>query len=98
MHYTTYSSTDSTDGIMDDSSTLCMVLTYVDEYKSEEDDLWEIVDRREWRKHIKASWLCALGAKQYFCAVRYLVRMLYYRRLLFSISGWVARVGQNKRN
>jgi hypothetical protein len=42
MHCTTYSSTDSIDsidGIMDDSSTLCMVPTYVGEYKSEEDDL-----------------------------------------------------------
>lgn len=86
MTSTTYDSTDSVSDIV-----------HLWEH-SEEDDLWMIIDRREWREHIKALWMYALGAKQYVCAARYLVRVLYYRRLLFSISGWLARAGQNKKN
>lgn len=94
MTSTTCDSTDSVSDIVH----LWGHPVYVDEYKSEEDDLWMIIDRREWREHIKALWMYALGAKQYVCAARYLVRVLYYRRLLFSISGWLARAGQNKKN
>lgn len=94
MTSTTYDSTDS----VSDTVHLWGHPVYVSGCKSEEDDLWMIVDRREWREHTKALWMYALGAKHYFCAVRYLVRVLYYRRLLFSISGWLGRKGYAKKN
>lgn len=71
---------------------------YYDTHKPEEEDLWLIIDRREWREYLKTLWLSVLGAKQYICLVGFLIRILYYRRLLFPISGWLARAGQNKRN
>lgn len=89
---------DSTDSSTDDGVLFWGHPVYVDEYKSEEDDLWMIIARREWREYLKTLWLSILGARQYICVVGFLVRILYYRRLLFSISGWLARAGQNKRN
>lgn len=68
------------------------------EYKSEEEDLWVSIDRREWREYLKTLWLGVLRMRQYFNIVRFSKCLLYYRRLLFSVSGWLARKGHNKKN
>lgn len=89
---------DSTDNLLSDTAVLCEHPVYVDEYKSEEDYLWVVLDRREWREYLKTLWLSALGVR--YCAhiAECLVCVLYYRRLLISISGWLARKGYNKKN
>ena len=67
-------------------------------YKGEELDLWFIESLREWREYLRVLWLDVLRAKQYLGIIRFSNCRLYYRRLLFSVSGWLARVGQNKKN
>jgi hypothetical protein len=71
---------------------------YADQYKEEEDDLWMLIDRREWREYLKSMWLDVLRLKQYFNVARCSPCKLYYRRLLFSISGWLGRKGYAKKN
>jgi hypothetical protein len=71
---------------------------YADQYKEEEEDFWMIIDRREWREYLKSMWLDVLRMKQYFNVARFSNCKLYYRRLLFSISGWLGRSGRNKKN
>jgi len=68
------------------------------EYKSEELDLWMVIARKEWREYLRALWLDVLGAKQYLNVIRFSKCRLYYRQLLYSVSGWLARVGKNKKN
>ena len=69
------------------------------QYKDEvEECLWMLIERREWREHLKAQWLKVLRMKQYFNAMQFSKCMLYYRRLLFPISGWLGRKGRNKKN
>ena len=71
---------------------------YADSYKEEEEDFWMIMDRREWREYLKSMWLAVLKMKQYFNMARFSPCKLYYRRLLFSISGWLGRKGYAKKN
>lgn len=81
----------------DDSSYICPT----DDGIREKTKLWRKLlksEIKEWRKYLKALWLKALNSKRYFNAVQFLKGVLYYRRLLFSISGWLARNGHNKKN
>lgn len=72
--------------------------TIIDQYKEMEDDLWMLIDRREWREYLKSMWLAVLKMKQYFNVARFSPCKLYYRRLLFSVSGWLGRKGYAKKN
>jgi hypothetical protein len=71
---------------------------FTDQYKEEEEDFWMTMDRREWREYLKSMWLAVLKMRQYFNVARFSLCKLYYRRLLFSISGWLGRKGYAKKN
>jgi hypothetical protein len=63
-----------------------------------EEDLWQTVDRRIWKEYIKALWKEVLWYPDNIKSVLYPKVQLYCRRLLLSISGWVAKKGQRKKN
>lgn len=71
---------------------------YDDQYKEEEEALWLLIDRREWKEYLKSLWLKVLKLKGYFTSGQCLGCKLYHRRLLISISGWLAREGYAKKN
>jgi hypothetical protein len=62
------------------------------------EDLWQTVDRRIWKEYIKALWKEVLWYPDNIKSVLYPKVQLYCRRLLLSISGWVAKKGQRKKN
>lgn len=71
------------------------------EEKPWEDDsynLWLLVELRERREYLKSMWLKALKLKEYFIFGQCWGCKLYFRRLLISISGWLARKGYAKKN
>lgn len=95
---------DSTDSTTADRSMfgLCDVGSRYDhsasEYGREEFDLWLIESRREWREYLRVLWLDVLRAGQYLGIIRFSNCRLYYRRLLFSVSGYLNKKGRAKKN
>ena len=88
--------TDSTDSCGFSVSVIYSYHVHDEEFY--EDDLWMIIDCREWREYLKALWLEVLKLKQYFTS-QYWECRLYHKKLLNHISGWLARKGcDNKKN
>jgi hypothetical protein len=78
----------------------CDASVYIcaEEEKPWKDDLYLMAECREWKEYLKSMWLKVLKLKGYFTLGQCLNCKLYYRRLLFSISGWLAREGYAKKN
>lgn len=67
-----------------------------DIYKTEEDDLWMIIDYREWKAYLKSLWFAVLREKQANSRL-WLGHRQYCMRQMLSFSGWIARVGYRKK-
>ena len=69
------------------------------QYKDEvKEDLWMLGDYWAWGEYLKTLWLDVLRVKQYFNAVQFSKCILYYRRLLFSVSGYLPQRVRARKN
>ena len=87
-------STATTDGVM--LVDWISYRTYSIPEKIEEDNLWMLQDYKEWKKRLKSLWFAVLREKPQDLGQQVECK-LYHRRILTSVSGWLARAGYRKK-